>query len=220
MKISFGRRFTVETPWAIELPRHALWLIPLFVLALLVFSPEAALLGMLAMLAVVGERGRLDAKLSCRTAPFRSFLHLLWLLPLVVICNGLLTLLWLAAMRKIGLHFNSEQDVARMLYDSGGAGRLQMLFLILVVAPVFEELFYRRLLFNLLLPLGGIAAFILTALIFSLSHAFAAGVPALFLLGSVFQFTYIKSGDIMYPIVFHILFNFNSTLMIIYFGSM
>jgi len=146
-------------------------------------------------------------------------LHLLWLLPMVVLGNGLLTLLWLAAFRKLGIPIDSEQEVARMLYDSGGPARLRMLFLVLVVAPVFEEIFYRRLLFNLLLPLGGLAAFVFTAVIFSLSHNFAAGIPALLLLGLVFQYTYCKNGDILYPIIFHMLFNFSNTLMIIFFGT-
>lgn len=219
MKINFGSRFQCDAPWTAELPRYALCLIPLSSFLLLAVSPEIALLALLVLVGVVGGLGNLEKKLSCRIAPLRSYWHLFWLLPLVVLGNGLLTVLWVFAFKKIGFPINSEQDVARLLYDSDGAGRFRMLFLVLVVAPVFEELFYRRLLFNLLLPLGGFAAFVLTALIFSLSHGFVAGIPALFLLGTMFQYTYLKNGDILYPIIFHMLFNLNSTLMIIFFGA-
>ncbi|MGE4564180.1 MAG: lysostaphin resistance A-like protein [Victivallaceae bacterium] len=218
MKFSVGSCSRFEVPWAAELPRIALWLILPASFLLLAVSPELALLALLALIGVAGGYGNLEGKLSRRVAPLRSYWHLCWLLPLVVVGNGVLTILWVLAFKKIGFPIDSEQDVARLLYDSDGVARFRLLFLVLVVAPVFEELFYRRLLFNLLLPLGGLVAFVVTALIFSLSHGFAAGIPALFLLGSMFQYTYLKNGDILYPIIFHILFNLNSTLMIIFLG--
>lgn len=62
---------------------------------------------------------------------------------------------------------------------------------VIIVVPVCEEIFFRRLLFGLLRPLGAWAAVAGGAALFSAAHLFLLGAPSLFLMGPAFQLVYL-----------------------------
>ncbi len=85
-----------------------------------------------------------------------------------------------------------------------------------LITPVYEELFFRGLLFGtqreLLTPLW---AGIMSALIFALAHGDLQGTLPLFALGSIFAFLYHKTGSLWPGIICHALWNgFQASLLI------
>ena len=79
---------------------------------------------------------------------------------------------------------------------------------ICVLAPIFEELFFRAFLCKKLLMTGEIYAIILPAAFFALSHGNFYQVFYAFAFGCFFSFIYVRTGKIIYTIVFHMIVNF------------
>lgn len=78
------------------------------------------------------------------------------------------------------------------------------LVLISIIAPIFEELFFRKLLIDRTIKYGtGISIFI-SALMFGLFHGNLNQFTYSFLLGGFFAAVYVKTGNILYPILLHI----------------
>lgn len=73
--------------------------------------------------------------------------------------------------------------------------------------PILEELLFRKLLCEKLLPLGEKQAIIISAAIFGLIHGNLFQFAYAFLLGVVFGYVYVKSGKIIYTIIFHCIIN-------------
>lgn len=82
-----------------------------------------------------------------------------------------------------------------------------MLFTV-ILAPILEELVFRKILCEKLLPLGEGYAILISAAAFGLIHGnfyqFAYG----FLLGALFAFIYVKTGKLRYSIILHAIINF------------
>ena len=76
-----------------------------------------------------------------------------------------------------------------------------------IVAPILEELVFRKMLCDRLLPLGEGYAVVLSGAIFGLVHGNFFQFFYAFALGAVFAFVYIKTGRIRYSIVYHALIN-------------
>jgi len=76
-----------------------------------------------------------------------------------------------------------------------------------VAAPVFEELFFRKLLIGRLNVYGEKIAVFVSALIFSLIHGNFTQVFYAFGLGMAFGYIYVKTGRIIYTIVIHVAIN-------------
>ena len=80
--------------------------------------------------------------------------------------------------------------------------------LVVVIAPFFEELIFRKLLIDRLLPLGEFAAVVLTALLFAIFHFnlyqfFYAG-----LLGALLALIYLRTGSFGLCVAMHASINF------------
>ena len=81
-----------------------------------------------------------------------------------------------------------------------------------LVFPIVEELVFRKFLCSRLLPLGEGYAIFFSSIIFALMGDFYQ-LPHAFLLGLFFSFIYVKTGKIIYPILFHCAINlYNSVL--------
>lgn len=76
-----------------------------------------------------------------------------------------------------------------------------------ILAPILEELVFRKMLCNRLLPLGEGYAVVLSGVIFGLVHGNFFQFFYAFALGAVFAFVYIKTGRIRYSMVYHALIN-------------
>lgn len=84
---------------------------------------------------------------------------------------------------------------------------LVYLLLTLLVAPVIEELFFRRMLCDVLKKWGWRAAILMSALLYALFHANIAQFFYSFGLGLVLSYAYLKTGKLRYPLIIHIVFN-------------
>lgn len=84
---------------------------------------------------------------------------------------------------------------------------IDILFLV-VVAPVLEELLFRKILCDKLLPLGEGYAVIISAVVFGLSHGNLFQFAYAALIGLVFAFVYVKTGKLIYSITYHMALNF------------
>lgn len=84
-----------------------------------------------------------------------------------------------------------------------------------IMAPIVEELFFRKLIMDRLLGFGELPAILLSGLMFGLAHGnftqffYAAG------LGILFGYIYAKTGKVSYTIACHMLFNFLGGVIVV-----
>lgn len=88
------------------------------------------------------------------------------------------------------------------------------IFLALVL-PILEELVFRKFLCTRLLPLGEGYAVFFSSIIFALMGELYE-IPHAFLLGLFFSFIYVKTGKVIYTIIFHCAINLYNGVLGIY----
>lgn len=76
-----------------------------------------------------------------------------------------------------------------------------------IAFPILEELVFRKILCNRLLPLGEKKAIVISAAIFGLIHGNLYQFAYAFLLGLIFGYVYVKTGKLIYSIIFHCIIN-------------
>jgi membrane protease YdiL (CAAX protease family) len=76
-----------------------------------------------------------------------------------------------------------------------------------VFGPIVEELLFRGIGFFLLLQFGSIAAVLVTAIAFALTHGIAQGIPIFFIIGVGLALLRSRTGSIYPPMILHICFN-------------
>ena len=86
------------------------------------------------------------------------------------------------------------------------------------VLPIIEELVFRKFLCSRIIPLGEGYAVFFSSIIFALMGEFYQ-IPHAFLLGLFFSFIYVKTGKIIYPIIFHCAINFYNSVLGLYMTS-
>lgn len=92
--------------------------------------------------------------------------------------------------------------------ESLSTGNLLINALLVGIAfPILEELLFRKVLCNKLLPLGEKKAVIISAAIFGFIHGNFYQFAYAFLLGLVFGYIYVKTGKLIYTIIFHCIIN-------------
>lgn len=82
------------------------------------------------------------------------------------------------------------------------------LIVISIIGPVFEELFFRKLLIDRTIKYGARVSIILSALLFAFFHGNLNQFFYALLLGGFLAYVYIKSGKITYSIILHSIVNF------------
>ena len=82
------------------------------------------------------------------------------------------------------------------------------LIFLAILAPIIEELVFRKLICDRLLPLGEGYAVILSAAIFGLVHGNLFQFFYAFLTGMLFSYVYIRTGRIRYTLSIHMVINF------------
>lgn len=83
-----------------------------------------------------------------------------------------------------------------------------MIFLTVVIAPIMEELIFRKLLLDRVNPIGEGISILLSGMLFGALHGNLQQFFYATLLGMLLAFIYLKTGKIIYPILFHMLVNF------------
>ena len=82
-----------------------------------------------------------------------------------------------------------------------------------ILAPVCEELTFRKFLIDRTVGFGEKTAMVMSGLIFGLYHGNLAQFAYAFVLGMFFAFIYIRTGKIIYTIMLHVFINGTSTLL-------
>ncbi len=99
---------------------------------------------------------------------------------------------------------STSNPVADMTY--GNHWVINLIFMGLI-PPVLEELVFRKILCDRLLPLGEGYAVVLSALVFALAHGNFYQFFYAFLMGLLFALLYVKTGRVRYGIAIHMIIN-------------
>ncbi len=91
------------------------------------------------------------------------------------------------------------------------------LLIISIMAPIFEELLFRKLLIDRTIKYGAKVSILLSALLFALFHGNLSQFFYAFLIGGFFAYVYIKTGRLIYTIILHALINFFGSVMSVMF---
>jgi membrane protease YdiL (CAAX protease family) len=115
-----------------------------------------------------------------------------------------------------------EQDVVRIIAgENSWPLRAYFAFLALVLAPVAEEIFFRGMVFPALakrLRLG--PSLLLSSVFFALIHGHAPAFIPLVLLACALGLAYVKTGNLLVPIMMHSLFNAHSLVVLLLRGGL
>lgn len=82
------------------------------------------------------------------------------------------------------------------------------LFIVVICAPIMEELLFRKTLIDRTAHFGEGISILFSGLVFGLFHGNLVQFGYAFLLGVFFGFIYIKTKNIVYPIILHMVINF------------
>ena len=81
------------------------------------------------------------------------------------------------------------------------------IIIISIIGPIFEEIFFRKLLIDRTIKYGAKVSIIVSALLFGFMHGNVNQFFYAFLMGGFFAYVYIKTGKIIYTIILHLSVN-------------
>ncbi|MGN1146405.1 MAG: lysostaphin resistance A-like protein [Acetatifactor sp.] len=116
-----------------------------------------------------------------------------------------------------GMNMDSVNGLGMLMLQSDAPIRI---LTVGILAPVFEELIFRKLLIDRVVKHGELAAILMSGIMFGLFHGnfaqffFATG------LGMFFAFIYIRTGRVWYTILFHMIINLSSSVITVYLSQM
>lgn len=114
----------------------------------------------------------------------------------------------LSAVLNLFPLFRAENALTEMLFASDS---LWIIFLLtVIVAPIMEELVFRKMLMPRLLPLGEGVAVLLSGLFFGLFHGNLYQFFYAFFIGLVLGYLFAKTGKVIYTVFMHMAVNFFS----------
>lgn len=82
------------------------------------------------------------------------------------------------------------------------------ILVMVLLAPVLEELLFRKMLIDRTIKYGEGISVLISALFFGLFHGNLNQFAYAFVIGGVFAFVYVKTGNVKYTIYMHMLVNF------------
>lgn len=136
-----------------------------------------------------------------------KFLKYVCMLVPVVVAGSLISLGINAIISLItGVKYDSNL-VLESFMSINVVGRL---IVTCVCAPIFEELVFRKLLIDRMVKHGEQLAVIMSGLMFGLFHGNFEQLFYACFLGMFFAYIYIRTGKIIYTMIFHFLVNFSS----------
>lgn len=108
----------------------------------------------------------------------------------------------------------SSTEVVNPLMNYLTGDNLPAQFLIIVIlAPLLEELIFRRMLIDRMCTYGGKTAVILSALLFGLYHGNFSQFFYAFGLGLAFGYIYLNTGRLRYSVIAHMVINFMGSIL-------
>ncbi len=90
------------------------------------------------------------------------------------------------------------------------------LILISIIAPIFEELFFRKILIDRTIKYGANVSIVLSAVLFALFHGNLNQFCYALLLGGFLAYVYTQTGNIKYSIILHGIVNFMGSVVSIF----
>ena len=111
-----------------------------------------------------------------------------------------------------GLLFSTEVMNPLMGYITGDNLTAQVL-IVVILAPMLEELIFRRMLIDRMCIYGGKTAVLLSALLFGLFHGNFSQFFYAFGLGLVFGYIYLNTGRLRYSVIAHMVINFMGSIL-------
>jgi len=171
---------------------------------IMVLMPSAIIIpGLCMIMYFVGRPGRLLRKFKMIDLHRNhiSFGFIGAIVALIGIAN--IMYIYLGILKKIGVKLE-KPVVEEILKNSEPNSLWIIIFAVIVLAPISEEIIFRRFIFGFLAPRCGlIIAMVITAALFAAIHMSLYSLPALFLLGIAFQLIYLKFGSIYPAIIMH-----------------
>lgn len=193
------------------------------VLAALLFSyliPGGNLAGLL-MLWVAALTASDDWRAALRELGFNfSGIKWGWIIfgtPGLFIASSLAQWLTRVGLESCGIEYKT-QFLAEYFLTLSGWRLIWLTFSIVIIAPLLEELVFRRIIFGWLLKfIGATAAVLLTSLLFGLLHS-VYQLPGLLILALGWQYVYIKSGNLANNVLMHALNNALTLILLLITG--
>ncbi len=134
---------------------------------------------------------------------------------------GVLTqfvLLWLLYLPINELVDGDAGDAARRLFDraDGSFDRVLLFVMVVVIAPVIEEFFFRGLLLRSLQQrLGAWPAVVVSSIVFAAAHFQGLQFPGLFVVGLVAAILTVRSGRLGPALFMHMAFNLGTYVLLV-----
>jgi len=120
----------------------------------------------------------------------------------------LIALLIAESLLESLLHGAREQGLEPAHWDSSRALQFALnAAVVVIVAPIVEELTFRGVGFRLLAPFGTMVAVVGTAVAFAADHGLVEGFPALFLFGLAVALVRLRTGSLYPGMLLHASFN-------------
>lgn len=176
-------------------------------LSAMIVSSFAASAFILLGICFIPPVGNVARKTGFRKLGKKELLLILTAVLIITPISALLTAAWQQILELFHISYVKEQGLIQLVKTAGKKELFQLFLLTAVAVPLAEELMFRRCLYNLLLHLGGAAALLGTAFIFSLAHGFLLGIPGLFFIGVIFQVLANETRNLWSSILCHALHN-------------
>ncbi len=135
-----------------------------------------------------------------------------------------LTLMWIGNL--IGLTITEilgnliQSEITNPIVETIDSSSIYTnLLLMVIMAPIFEEIIFRKLLIDRTIKYGKGVSILLSALIFGLFHGNLNQFFYAFLIGGFFAYVYIKTGKIIYTILLHLTVNFFGSIISVIVGN-
>lgn len=110
--------------------------------------------------------------------------------------------------------FVKGSAVANAIVEVASSSSILVNFLLMVIcAPIAEELIFRKLLIDRTVKYGEGLSVLLSGLLFGLFHGNLNQFVYAFALGVFWGFIYVKTGKLIYSIVFHMIINFMGSVL-------
>jgi len=140
----------------------------------------------------------------------RSAMGAKWFFTCVIICFGIMY-----ALNLVGVGINSligallgKENANPLQSVVGDSGIWPTFVFAVILAPIFEELFFRRLIIGRVIRYGERFAIIFSALFFALMHGNLYQFFYAFGLGIFFGYIYVSTGRLRYCVAMHMIVNF------------
>ncbi|MBQ7363596.1 MAG: CPBP family intramembrane metalloprotease [Clostridia bacterium] len=90
-----------------------------------------------------------------------------------------------------------------------------MIVSVVILAPIVEEIIFRKMIIDRLSRFGGTIAVIISSVAFALIHTNLYQFPYALAVGFVLGYVYLRSGNVIYTIVIHMIMNFLGSVAIL-----